>query len=403
MLSTRLLRRVAWTGAARVDWPSMRRLLVLTLFCTAVRTAIIRNPVHTGRAPRPPLPAPQSQQGTDLPQQGSSSTAHATDAKAPRIAGGGSGPQPRGSMQQLAMQQIASRNRGGVLLAADARSSSSSSRSYSARSSASGGSGSSSGGGGGGGGGGNGEGEGKRGRLRTLCNQLIRLPKQSSVADIEAMLSDQHLVAHNLTTLLLTLKKRGKWRPAALIADWAEMDSCPLQLTTTHYNLVLSACSRRAPKRALHLLSRMLEKGVPTNVVTHNTAMSAALNADDHSQALALFDQMQSLNLEPTTISFNTAITACARAGDADRALGLFRQMEGTGIERSTVTYTGLIHACAEGGQLDKAMALFTYMDVAGVERNPVTYCVAINGCTRNGQWELGLQLLHEMARKGVR
>ena len=88
---------------------------------------------------------------------------------------------------------------------------------------------------------------------------------------------------------------------------------------------------------------------------------------------------------------------------DAERALALFRQMEGGSIERSTVTYTGLIHACAEGGQLDKAMALFTYMDVAGVERNPVTYCVAINGCTRNGQWELGLQLLHEMARKGVR
>ena len=112
---------------------------------------------------------------------------------------------------------------------------------------------------------------------------------------------------------------------------------------------------------------------------------------------------MRALGHEPTTISYNTAINACARAADAERALALFREMEAAGIERSTVTYTGLIHACAEGGQLDKAMALFTYMDVAGVERNPVTYCVAINGCTRNGQWELGLQLLHEMARKGVR
>ena len=66
------------------------------------------------------------------------------------------------------------------------------------------------------------------------------------------------------------------------------------------------------------------------------------------------------------------------------------------------VTYTGLMHACAEGLQLDKAMALFTYMEVAGVERNQVTYSVAINACSRNGQWELGLQLLHEMARKGI-
>lgn len=296
-------------------------------------------------------------------------------------------------MRQVSMQQAAQRNAGGVRLAASPQDGSSSSSSSSERGGSSGlGTGGSSA-----------EVEGKRTRLRTLSKQLIQLPKQADVAVIEEMLSDQGLVAHNLTTLLLNLKKRNKWRAAVLIADWAETDSCTLRLTTTHYNLLLSACARRAPKRTLDLLSRMLERGVATNVVTHNTAMSAALNLDDHVHALELFDQMRALGHEPTTISYNTAINACARAADAERALALFREMEAAGIERSTVTYTGLIHACAEGGQLDKAMALFTYMDVAGVERNPVTYCVAINGCTRNGQWELGLQLLHEMARKGVR
>ena len=137
------------------------------------------------------------------------------------------------------------------------------------------------------------EAEGKQKRLRNLSNQLIRLPRSADVAVIEEMLSGQGLVAHNLTTLLLNFKRRNKWRVAVLIADWAEQDNCPLELTTTHYNLLLSACARRAPKRALHILRRMLERGIPTNVVTHNTAMSAALNLDDHAHALELFDEMR--------------------------------------------------------------------------------------------------------------
>lgn len=244
---------------------------------------------------------------------------------------------------------------------------------------------------------------GKQKRLRNLSDTLIRLPRSAGISQIEELLSTQNLVPGNLTTLLLSFKRRNKWRVAALIADWSELPSCPLQLTTTHYNLLLGACARRAPKKALQILDRMVASGIDTNVVTHNTAMSAALNLDDHALALRLFEDMRAMGIEPTTISFNTAINACARYGDAERALALFREMEQSGVERTTVTYTGLIQACAEAGQLDKAMALFTYMEVAGVERNPVTYCVAINGCSRNGQWELGLQLLHEMARKGIR
>ena len=240
-------------------------------------------------------------------------------------------------------------------------------------------------------------------RLRALADKLTSLPPSSTVDDLDALLSGEMLQAHNFTSLLLAIKKRQKWRQASLVADWAERPDCFIELSTKHHNLLLSACARRQPKKALSMLRRLLERGVQTNAVTHNIAMTAALELGGAADALSLFEEMQHLGLAPTTISYNTAIHACAFNADAERALDLFREMKAVGVERSTVTYTGLIRACSEGGQLDKAMALFTYMEVAGVERNPVTYCVAINACTRNGQWELGLQLLHEMARKGIR
>ena len=241
---------------------------------------------------------------------------------------------------------------------------------------------------------------GKQKRVQLLANKVSTLPRSADVPTLASVLSGQNLKPQNLTTLLLTLKRRQRWRVSGLMAEWAERADCPVEFSTTHYNLLIAACAKRAPKRALHILSRMRERGVHPDVVTLNTAMTAAMAADEPRAALATFDEMRAAEIAPSTISYNTAISACARCADAELALSLFREMEADGVERTTVTYTGLIHACAEGMQLDKAMALFTYMEVAGVERNLVTYSVAINACTRNGQWELGLQLLHEMARR---
>jgi pentatricopeptide repeat protein len=226
-------------------------------------------------------------------------------------------------------------------------------------------------------------------RLRALVNELQKVPKSTTAPELGLLLQPHNLQPHNLTSLLLTLKRRQKWRVAGLIAEWAEMAESGIELNTMQYNLLLSACARAAPKLAMRIYSQMLVARRLTTVVTRNTVMTAvsqrstcqhplappyphnsqtnlpttakqqALALDDHEKALAIFDGMSAAGLEPSTISYNSAITACAKARDAERALALFRQMEMKGIERTTVTYTCLINACSEGGQLDKAMALF--------------------------------------------
>jgi len=102
---------------------------------------------------------------------------------------------------------------------------------------------------------------------------------------------------------LLTFKQRQKWRIASLIFEWAELPSCPVEFTTLHYNLLIGACARRAPQRALDIFSRMQIKSVATNVVTHNTAMSAALALDSPAKALQIFTAMKDHGCLPSTIS----------------------------------------------------------------------------------------------------
>ena len=162
---------------------------------------------------------------------------------------------------------------------------------------------------------------GRQKRLRALTDQVLNLPRSAGIPQLEKIFDGQQMVEHNLTTMLLFCKRRQRWRVASLLAEWAESPDCPLTLTTTHYNLLLSACARRAPRNALHILRRMLARKLDTTVVTFNTAMSAAIQLDDSFGALALFEEMVKNGIEPTTISYNTAINACARGADAEYAL----------------------------------------------------------------------------------
>lgn len=129
-------------------------------------------------------------------------------------------------------------------------------------------------------------------RLRALGDALLSLPPSADISALEMIFSGQNLVEHNLTTLLLSCKRRQRWRLAVLLAEWSEQPDCPLPFTTTHYNLLISACARRAPESALKMLRSLLARGVRTDVVTHNTAMAAAVALDDPEDALNLFEEM---------------------------------------------------------------------------------------------------------------
>ena len=244
---------------------------------------------------------------------------------------------------------------------------------------------------------------GARKRLLAITVQLQRLPPTATTAQFGQLLGESPLGASNMTTLLVHLKRRQRWRQAVTLLEYARQQPEQI-LATTHYNLVISACSRNAPRRALDLFHRMRDKQeLPYDGVSYNAAMSAASQAGELELVLQLLDDLiAEPNMEATTISYNIAITACSKNRDWQNALLLFRRMEMQGVDRNTITYTAAIQACAECGQVDKALTLFNYMEVAAVARSPVTYAVAISGCTRCGEWEQGLQIFNDLVANGV-
>lgn len=278
-----------------------------------------------------------------------------------------------------------------------------------------------------------------QGRLLACASRLQVLQPSATLISIGKALRGQPLNAHNLTSLLLLLKRRRRWKQAALLFEYAQADRVPMR--TAHYNLLMSACAHGSPRRALELFDQLRSgaaHGVKPDSVSFNTAMSAAAHAGvldqviiriirhrparscrarpkhpqlDHPyahpepafrQVHSIFSELPAHGLQPTTISFNIAIAAAAKTGDWQRALAYFRDMEPLKIERTSVTYTAVIDACARGGELQKALTLFTYMEVAGIKRNSVTYAVGITGCSRGGEPERGLHLFEQMLQRGV-
>ena len=87
----------------------------------------------------------------------------------------------------------------------------------------------------------------RRKRLLALALKLQSLsPRATSAAVDEVMSSEPPLSSHNLTSLLLTLKQRHKWRQAALLLTHAR--SAGVEIRPIHYNLAISAANRGAPR-----------------------------------------------------------------------------------------------------------------------------------------------------------
>lgn len=70
-------------------------------------------------------------------------------------------------------------------------------------------------------------------------------------------------------------------------------------------------------------------------------------------EALATLDRMRSTGIPPDVYSFNSAISACGRGGMCQRALDLLAEMEyeGSGVRSDLISYNGAINAVAKAGR----------------------------------------------------
>lgn len=146
---------------------------------------------------------------------------------------------------------------------------------------------------------------GKRRRLLGLTRELQRLPRGTTPETVGGVLdqADWGTTPEQLTALMMVVHKAQRWRAAAMLADWAQHQG--LELSTMQYNLLISACARTRPRRALAIFRRMQASAVACDAVSYNNAIAAASRSSNLELALQLFEQMVKAGIPPTTISFN--------------------------------------------------------------------------------------------------
>ena len=130
----------------------------------------------------------------------------------------------------------------------------------------------------------------RRKDLLALTTRVQNLRPSASTADVGALVDDAGLVANNFTELLVELKRRNRWKQAVMVADYVRGKDL-LQLNALQYNLLISACARPSPRRALALFRQMQNcPRVDADVVSYNAAIKAAAQARDPMQVHAPSD-----------------------------------------------------------------------------------------------------------------
>lgn len=135
---------------------------------------------------------------------------------------------------------------------------------------------------------------GRQKRLMILARALQRLPKGATPERVQGLLdaASWGSTPEQLTTLMMTVHKAQRWRAATMLADWAHNKEPPMPLTTRQYNLLISACARARPRRALAIFRRLQASAAECDSVSYTNAIAAASRSSNLELALQLFEQM---------------------------------------------------------------------------------------------------------------
>ncbi|CAK0895180.1 unnamed protein product [Prorocentrum cordatum] len=192
-----------------------------------------------------------------------------------------------------------------------------------------------------------------------------------------------------------------QWMPALRLLDEMKAKGIPPDVIT--YSTLISACEKgKQTGRALELFEQMQTEGIVPDVITYNTAISACEKGRQSTRAWQLFEQMQKQGLSPNVITYNTLISACEKGKQTAQAFSLFQRMQLEGLRPDVITYNALISACEKGKRAEQALVLFERMRGEGVTPSVVTYSALISACEKGRLTNRALALWDEMKEQGL-
>ena len=120
-----------------------------------------------------------------------------------------------------------------------------------------------------------------------------------------------------------------------------------------------------------------------------------------------VFALLETIQQEGTMLDvklISMAVSALGRMrGEWRQALELLQMSKSKYIVNpDVITYNAAISACEKGRQWKRALELLEEMANRGLEPNVITYSAAISACEKGGQWKRALKLLEEMKSRSI-
>jgi len=132
--------------------------------------------------------------------------------------------------------------------------------------------------------------------------------------------------------------------------------------------LIRTCLQKRNWRQALSILTTMKECGVPPNLLTYSSVVSACAKSDQTGPVLELFERICATGVSPNIITYNSVMSTWAGSARWRNALDLLNRI-GTdlGVEPDTITYTCAMRACAKGRRTARPLTLLEVVRAKGL------------------------------------
>jgi len=121
----------------------------------------------------------------------------------------------------------------------------------------------------------------------------------------------------------------------------------------------------------------MCARGIPRNLITHNTLLDACARACIMKRASQFLEDMEVSGIEPDIITYSTLVKGYCMEGNVDRAFRIVADMKRKDkLAPDEIMYNSILDGCAKQHRVDDALNLLEEMKCTGV--NPSNYTLSI-------------------------
>ncbi|CAG8504809.1 13787_t:CDS:1, partial [Ambispora leptoticha] len=177
-----------------------------------------------------------------------------------------------------------------------------------------------------------------------------------------------------------------------------------LELENQAYNLMLHLYGLcKEYKKAETVLTEMTHKGIPADVYTLTSLISAYVRTDRTRRAIQIYRGMQKGSVKPNIVTYNTVLLAYVRESDLKGAHLLLEEMDKYNVKPDTTTYNTIIHGYIKKNDLMGANKCLEMMESKGLTPDIFTINTLIAGYCKCENIEPAMRLYHKIYELNLR